>query len=242
MRTQAGGGRLSPAAIYGIRYREAYAAGARFLDVDRPTRVLVRLLSTVRLAKGARVIDMGCGEGRDAVYLARRGFQVVGIDRSAEAIGRAKQRAKQARVLAAFRDGDITRRQPLSSRWADLVISIDNLHLVIDSVLRQRHYREALRLLRPGGRYFLVAHTQTRRVLKRGGGLRSITVHVKGKRQRIIVPRPPALLLPRQGYERELKQAGFRIGPSSVTRSFPIHGPVCVIVADKPGAGNPDER
>ncbi|MPZ26653.1 MAG: methyltransferase domain-containing protein [Micromonosporaceae bacterium] len=51
-----------------------------------------------RLPATGTLLDIGCGTGRDAIYLARRGYTVVGLDRSAEAIERAQEACQQAGV------------------------------------------------------------------------------------------------------------------------------------------------
>jgi SAM-dependent methyltransferase len=51
-----------------------------------------------RLPAGCGVLDIGCGTGRDAVFFAQRGHPVVGADLSAEAVERAREAAREARV------------------------------------------------------------------------------------------------------------------------------------------------
>ena len=48
------------------------------------------LVEDLALLPGARVLDAGCGPGRHSLELARRGFSVVGLDRSPDFIGQAK--------------------------------------------------------------------------------------------------------------------------------------------------------
>jgi SAM-dependent methyltransferase len=62
-----------------------------------PNRWVVEELAALR---PGRAVDLGCGEGRDAVWLAEHGWQVMGIDFSATAIAK-------ARALAAARGVDV---------------------------------------------------------------------------------------------------------------------------------------
>jgi SAM-dependent methyltransferase len=56
-----------------------------------------------------RALDVGCGTGRDAVYLTKQGWRVTGIDFSGEALAKAKKRAAREGVEADFRQGDVGR-------------------------------------------------------------------------------------------------------------------------------------
>jgi SAM-dependent methyltransferase len=56
------------------------------------------ILRHVRPPAGARVLDAPCGFGRHSLALARRGFQVTGVDLSETELGRARERARAARL------------------------------------------------------------------------------------------------------------------------------------------------
>ena len=55
-----------------------------------------------------RALDLGCGSGIHAVELARRGWQVTGVDTVPKALVRARQRAREGGVEVRFLDGDVT--------------------------------------------------------------------------------------------------------------------------------------
>ena len=55
-----------------------------------------------------RALDLGCGSGIHAVELARRGWQVTGVDTVPKALLRARQRASEAGVEVGFLHGDVT--------------------------------------------------------------------------------------------------------------------------------------
>lgn len=60
---------------------------------QEPNRFLIENLH--RLPSGGRALDLAMGEGRNALFLARQGFHVTGLDRSPTAVGRARERAAQ---------------------------------------------------------------------------------------------------------------------------------------------------
>ena len=66
-----------------------------------PNAVLMRFAEDeIRRAGRARVLDLGCGAGRNAVPLARLGWDVVGIDLSIPMLSAAMQRAREEGVAA----------------------------------------------------------------------------------------------------------------------------------------------
>ena len=70
-----------------------------------------------------RALDVGCGEGGDALWLAQRGWHVLGVDISPTAVGRASAQAQQQGLdaLARFEAVDVLSWQPAEP--FDLVVS-----------------------------------------------------------------------------------------------------------------------
>lgn len=65
------------------------------------------LWDALRLAPGSRVLDVGCGPGRHALALARRGIDVLGTDRSEEFLALAREAAEHESLPARFECGDV---------------------------------------------------------------------------------------------------------------------------------------
>ena len=84
-----------------------FAEGSPFLShplltVERTKAEIDFVTSVMDLPMGARVLDVGCGFGRHSVELARRGFDVLGIDPSAAMIAAAQARAEETAVSLQF--------------------------------------------------------------------------------------------------------------------------------------------
>ena len=90
-----------------IMYRLTYRLGTPRWDTGMPQPDLEQL---VRRRAPGRALDLGCGSGADAVYLAGHGWQAVGIDFAPEAIAAAKKKAEDAGVDATFVLGDASVR------------------------------------------------------------------------------------------------------------------------------------
>ncbi|WP_405941683.1 class I SAM-dependent methyltransferase [Streptomyces sp. NBC_00207] len=131
---------------------ERYSESTRIWS-GNPNAVLVR---EVQDLSPGRALDLGCGEGADAVWLARRGWRVTGADISKVALGRAAEHAAEAGVdeLVEWQRHDFTESFPDGE--FDLV-SACFLHNYGDFP-RARVLRTAAAAVAPGGVLLVVGH------------------------------------------------------------------------------------
>lgn len=94
--------RLAPRLFYEFLYRYSKAPW----DTG-PRSELVELVNNNIIAP-ARAIDLGCGTGSNAIFLAQHGFDVTGLDFASSAIAKAKEKAKSAGVDVSFIVDDLT--------------------------------------------------------------------------------------------------------------------------------------
>lgn len=109
-----------------------------------------------RIAPGMRVIDVGCGSGRNLVYLMRAGYEVYGIDASSDAIAAVQRLAATIAPdlpLDNFRAETIA-RSSFPDSLADVVLSSAVLHFALDDDEFGAMLRGSWRMLRPGGLFF----------------------------------------------------------------------------------------
>ena len=119
-------------------------------------RVNVQLAKVVADMPPGRALDLGCGEGGDAVWLAERGWQVVAVDVSETALGRASAEARARGVLDRidFQHHDLSDSFPAGS--FDLA-SAQFLHSTV-RLERTQVLRNAASAVVPGGRLVIVDH------------------------------------------------------------------------------------
>ena len=82
-------------------WNERYVSGDLPWDTGSPDTYLVEMVSRWPMCRG-RVLDVGCGTGTNSIWLARQGFEVIGLDISGEAIGIARRRAEGQGVSCRF--------------------------------------------------------------------------------------------------------------------------------------------
>jgi SAM-dependent methyltransferase len=121
--------------------------------VDWPDENLVEWLADGTLTPG-RVLELGCGNGRNAVYLASQGCQVDAVDFSARAVDWARERAESAGATVRFQHRSIFDATFPAGSY-DLVYDCGCFHHLPPH--RRKDYVDLVgRALRPGGRYGLV--------------------------------------------------------------------------------------
>jgi tellurite methyltransferase len=98
-----------------------------------------------RIAPGMRIVDVGCGYGRNLVYLMREGFEVYGVDTDPHAI--ATLPAGNFRVEA-------IESMSFPDAFADVVLASAVLHFARDDAQFDAMLRGAWRILKPGGLFF----------------------------------------------------------------------------------------
>jgi SAM-dependent methyltransferase len=109
-----------------------------------------------RLVTGMRVLDAGCGQGRNLVYLLRSGFEVFAIDESQEAIAQTRRLATKLAPhlpLENFRV-EAVERMSFADASLDVVLSSAVLHFASDERSWQAMLKEMWRVLKPGGIFF----------------------------------------------------------------------------------------
>jgi tellurite methyltransferase len=109
-----------------------------------------------RITSEMRVLDAGCGAGRNLIYFFRSGFNVCGVDQSSEAIAQIRSLAA---TLAPDRSPDNFRVEPIEQmRFGDesfdVVISSAVLHFARDEAHWHSMVRDMWRVLKPGGIFF----------------------------------------------------------------------------------------
>jgi SAM-dependent methyltransferase len=130
---------------------DARYAAAGLVWGAAPNRVVAA--ETENLAPG-RALDLACGEGRNAIWLAERGWRVTAIDFSPVAVERVRQLAARRGVTVDVAVGDVL-TTPLEPAAYDLVLVA---YLQLPPGERAIALERATTAVRPGGLFLLVAH------------------------------------------------------------------------------------
>lgn len=103
-----------------------------------------------------RALDVACGEGRNAIWLASKGWRATGVDFSSTGIERARRLADEAGVSAStdFVVGDVVSGELPQGPFDAVVVA----YLQLPAAQRSSALRHAAHVLAPGGTLLVVAH------------------------------------------------------------------------------------
>lgn len=121
-------------------------------DIGRPQPAFVSLAQSHQLR--GPVLDVGCGTGENALYLAGLGLDVTGVDSARAAIEAAREKGRLRQMRANFRVVDAFDLACLGTTF-DTVIDSGFFHLLTDEE-RVRFLPSLAAVLRPGGTYVML--------------------------------------------------------------------------------------
>lgn len=167
-------------------WNQRYRAEALVWGTE-PNRFVAEVLGEREPA--GRALDLGCGEGRNGIWLAKRGWSVIGVDYSEVAIERARRLAAAEGVEVEWVCADVTSYETAPGLFALVFVS----YLQVRKEARRIVLQRAAAALAPGGELFMIGHA-----------LRNLTEGVGG-------PRDPSVLWDPEEIAAEVRSVGLRV-------------------------------
>jgi SAM-dependent methyltransferase len=152
-----------------------------------PNRFVAEILGDREPA--GRALDLACGEGRNAIWLAKRGWSVTGVDFSEVAIERARKLAAEAGAHVEWVCADVSRYEAEPGAFALVLAS----YLQVPAAERRAVLARAAAALAPGGELFMIGHA-----------LRNLAEGTGG-------PQHPSVLWDPDELAAELRDVGLRV-------------------------------
>jgi len=123
---------------------------------DRTSAECDLIERSLGLPRGARLLDVPCGIGRNSVELAKRGYRLTGVDLRPEYVAQAEAAAAEARVEARFAVGDM--RELASEQKHDAAFCYFGSFGYFNDSENLRFARAVVRALAPTGRFLIEGH------------------------------------------------------------------------------------
>lgn len=145
----------------GRAWEKEYQNSKLVTKADGPQADTLRFLKFLKKDQkykldGKNILDLGCGTGRNANYLAEEGNNVIGIEISKTAITLAKERATDLGVKVDYRLGDIGEPYEISDESVDVVLDVTSSN-ALNEKGRSVYLSEVSRVLKSGGYFFVRA-------------------------------------------------------------------------------------
>lgn len=131
---------------YEDRYRQIHEEGLQWF-YDDPTPIVLKTIRRFGITQDQKILELGCGEGRDAYPLLRRGFSVLATDISSEAIDYARKKWPEF----AENFGVLDCVAGKTEETFDFIYAVAVLHMLVEDTHRDAFYRFIRDHLNPGG-------------------------------------------------------------------------------------------
>lgn len=154
-----------------LKWDGAYSSGTyrKEWEYEHASQELIGFVAAADIPDGSVALDVGCGAGREAIFLATCGYSVIGVDFSTAAIRIARRRSAAENVKIDWRVADAL-ELPLAAKSVDFVNDRGCFH-IIQKRHRRRFASEIARVLKPGGRMLLRGSAKS----SQGGGFVAMT-------------------------------------------------------------------
>lgn len=155
---------------------------------DKPQADVLRFFKFLKKEKkfiieDKKILDLGCGTGRNSNYLAERGNNVIGIEISKTALGVAQKNAREKNLTVDYRLEDIGKPYDIVDNSIDIVLDVTSSNS-LDESGREIYLKEVHRVLKNDGYFFVRAlckdgDENAKKLLKRNHGKEKDTYFIK---------------------------------------------------------------
>ena len=120
---------------YDDRYRQVHKENLRWFD-ENPSRIVLEMMKKYEVSPKTNILEIGCGEGRDARFLLNLGYDVLATDVSPEAVSYCQELDPEHR-------GQYARLDCLKEKWKgrfDFIYAVAVVHMLVLQEDRDRFY------------------------------------------------------------------------------------------------------
>ncbi len=126
---------------------------------EQPQKDFLNFLKYVKkeqktIVTNLKILDLGCGLGKNSIYMAKLDNEVHGTDISSEAIKISKERASKEDLNIDFAVSNIGSKYPFADEYFDIVVDVMTSNS-LNGAEREIYLAETKRVLKPGGFFFV---------------------------------------------------------------------------------------
>lgn len=121
---------------YDKRYRQTYENNSLW-EISERTKEVIDTLKKYKITKNSNILELGCGEGRDAIYLLDNGYNVLGVDDSFAVIDKCNELTNY-KYVNNFKQLDLIENS-LNEKF-DFIYSVAVIHMFVLDEHRNKFY------------------------------------------------------------------------------------------------------
>ena len=121
---------------YDKRYRQTYENNSLW-EISERTKEVIDTLKKYKITKNSNILELGCGEGRDAIYLLDNGYNVLGVDYSFAVIDKCNELTNY-KYVNNFKQLDLIENS-LNEKF-DFIYSVAVIHMFVLDEHRNKFY------------------------------------------------------------------------------------------------------
>ena len=121
---------------YDKRYRQTYENNSLW-EISERTKEVIDTLKKYKITKNSNILELGCGEGRDAIYLIDNGYNVLGVDYSFTVIDKCNELTNY-KYVNNFKQLDLIENS-LNEKF-DFIYSVAVIHMFVLDEHRNKFY------------------------------------------------------------------------------------------------------
>lgn len=135
---------------YNKRYKQVHNKGFAW-EIENDSQIVIDTINKYNISKHSDILELGVGEGRDSIFLLKKGYNILGIDCSQEAINYCKKKALENNLKEnSFCVLDVL-KDKLEKKF-DFIYSIAVLHILCENQDRQNFLKFIKEHLKPNGK------------------------------------------------------------------------------------------
>ena len=214
---------------YDNRYKQVHDKGLLWEYIE-PSPVVEDFIKENNATKASKILDLGCGEGRDAINLLKKGYNVFAIDQSSEAIKKCIELSK-GKYADRFCEFDIITDTD-NSKY-NFIYSISVLHMFVLDKHRESFFKFIYNHLEDNGKALItvLGDGKTEKATNIEDAFTLSERILQQTKQRIMVSSTSCRIVNWDILKEEIKKSGLHIEKKFISKAIPgFNSSMCVIL------------
>ena len=204
---------------YEKRYSQVHQTG-QLWEIHKSSREVIDTINEYNITKDDKILDLGCGEGRDAIYLLDNGYNVLAVDYSTSAIQKCNELTEN-KYKNSFKQFDLI-TDNIDEKF-DFIYSIAVIHMFVNEKHRQKFYQFIYNHLKENGKALVIAMGDGKKEYSsdvNNAFLNSERININNNKK-VLVANTSCKIKNMAGMIKEIKKGNLRIIKNEIVNDLP---------------------